>query len=79
MGRNEIFRRAELAKLTHGQLLSLLLEVNDVITPIRECKKATMLASLHGTEWGDDKQFDELYWSVYRAQKAVNKLEKRKV
>lgn len=75
MARTAIFRKAELEKLTHGQLLALLLEVNDVLAPIRKCRKATLLASMHGTEWGDDKTFDELYLAVHRTQELMKEKE----
>lgn len=41
------------------------------IAPIMKCRDATALASKHGTEDGDDPEFDELYHAVHVAQHRI--------
>lgn len=58
-------------KVAH--LMRRLRGYEEVIEPLKKSRKATMIASEHGTEAGDDKQFDEVYWTLYKAQKAMEK------
>lgn len=61
------------ANKTIGELIAEIKELKSCLAPIIDCEKATILASLHGCEYGDDEQFDALYDAVWKSQTRIEK------